>query len=136
MLQTRELFQSLAARADHLDNRTLAATADALATCEQAVTACAVGMIAEKEADELRLAVNRDLDCADVVSATRRVLTRGTDADHALLARQLEACATACERSHDACERHATRHEHCRICSHATGRAAAACRETLEILRS
>lgn len=55
----------LASRVDHIDCQTFAIAADALSACEQAATACAVGMLAEKEADELRAAV--------------RVLTRGTD---------------------------------------------------------
>ncbi|QEU89807.1 hypothetical protein [Streptomyces kanamyceticus] len=135
MLQTRELFDSLASRADHLDNQILAATADALSQCEQAVTACATGMLAEKEADELRVAINRDLDCADVASATRRVLTRGTDADHRLLTTQLEACTLACERSHELCSQHARHHEHCRLCSQATERAITACHKVLQALR-
>lgn len=135
MLQTRAVFDSLASRADHLDHQTLATAADALSACEQAVTACAVGMLAAKEADELRAAVNRDLNCADVASTTRRVLTRGTDSDHALLAAQLQACVMACEHSHELCAQHAQRHEHCRLCSEATDRAATACREVLRSLR-
>ncbi|MGW6057675.1 hypothetical protein [Streptomyces sp. NPDC055189] len=136
MLQTRELFDSLASRADHLDNHTLATAADALSACEQAVTACAVGMLAEKEADELRTAVNRDLNCADVVFATRRLLTRGTDADHGLLAAQLQACVMACDDSNELCAQHAAQHEHCRLCSEATESAASACREVIESLRA
>jgi ethanolamine utilization microcompartment shell protein EutL len=136
MLQTRELFDSLASRADHLDPQVLATTSDALSACEQAVTACATGMLAEKDSDELRVAINRDLDCADVVAATRRVLTRGTDADHALLTLQLEACALACERSYELCSQFARHHEHCRISSQATERATVACREVLQSLRS
>lgn len=49
MLRTRELFDSLASRGDHLDNQTLATAVDALSVCELAVTACAVGMLAEKD---------------------------------------------------------------------------------------
>jgi hypothetical protein len=135
MLQTRELFDSLASRADHLDSQLLATTADALLECEQAVTACATGMLAEKENDELRLAINRDLDCADVVAATRRVMTRGTNADHGLLAVQLQASALAAELSHELCSQHARHHEHCRISAQATERAVAACRELLQVLR-
>ncbi|MFI0976050.1 hypothetical protein ACH4SP_03365 [Streptomyces sp. NPDC021093] len=135
MLQSRELFDSLASRADHLDIQILARAADALSECEQAVTACVTGMLAEKDGDELRVAINRDLDCADVVAATRRVLTRGTDADHALLTLQLEACALACERSFEMCSQYARHHEHCRISSQATERATTACREVLQALR-
>ncbi|QQM45648.1 hypothetical protein [Streptomyces liliifuscus] len=63
-------------------------------------TACAAGMLAEKDADELRAAISQDLDCADVTAATRRVLTRGS--------------------SHDTCSQHAQHHEHCHICADAT----------------
>ncbi|MFH8487472.1 hypothetical protein [Streptomyces longisporoflavus] len=136
MLQTRELFDSLASRTDHVDNQTLATAADALSACAQAVTACAVGMLAGKEADELRDAINRDLNCSDVACATRRVLIRGTGADHGLLAAQLQACVMACDDSHELCARHAPRHEHCRLCSEATERAAAACREVIRSLRA
>ncbi|MEU5001942.1 hypothetical protein [Streptomyces sp. NPDC021622] len=136
MLQTRELFDSLASRADHLDNQMLADAADSLSACEQAVAACAAGMLAAKEADELRDAISRDLDCADVAAATRRVLTRGSDGGHALLTAQLEACVIACERSHELCARHAPHHEHCRLCAGATSRAGAACREVLQGLRA
>ncbi|MGW7417911.1 hypothetical protein [Streptomyces sp. NPDC054863] len=135
MLQTRELFHSLASRADHLDHQILATAADALSECEQASTACATGMLAGKEADELRVAINRDLDCADVAAATRRILTRGTDGDHTLLTMQLEACALAGERSYELCSQHAGHSEHCRICAQATERAVTACREVLQALR-
>ncbi|GAA3132250.1 hypothetical protein ACFQ0X_41895 [Streptomyces rectiviolaceus] len=116
MLQGRELFDSHASRADHLDNQAPATAADALSACEQAVTACAVGMLAEKVADELRAAVNRDRNCADVASATR--------------------CVMACEHGHELRARHAPQHEHCRLYSEATDSAAAACREVLRSLRA
>lgn len=71
-----------------------------------------------------------------MASTRRLVQTRGTDADPTLLTAQLEACAIACEQSHELCARHAPRHEHCRICSEATGSAASACREVLRSLRA
>ncbi|MFI5803973.1 hypothetical protein [Streptomyces sp. NPDC051561] len=92
-------------------------------------------MLGEKENDELRLAINRDLDCADVVAAARRILTRGTDADHVLLTVQLQASAIACELSYELCSQHARHHEHCRISAQATQRAMGACRELLQVLR-
>ncbi|WP_438295423.1 hypothetical protein [Streptomyces sp. HUAS TT7] len=135
MLQTRELFESVST-ASPLGNEVLARAVDALAACEQAVTACAAGMLAEKEADELRTAINQDLDCADVTAATRRILVRGSSHDPALLAAQAEACLIACRRSHEACMEHAEHHEHCRLCAQATGRAADVCEEVLTAVRS
>lgn len=105
-MQTRELFNSLASRSDHLDNDTLTQTVDALLACEQATAACASGMLAEKEVDELRMSIDRDLDCADIAVATRRVLTRGSNPETTLLAAQLQACVLACQRSHESCDQH------------------------------
>ncbi|WP_405573616.1 hypothetical protein OG418_49385 [Streptomyces phaeochromogenes] len=135
MLQTRELLDS-AATSSPLNHEVLARAVDVLGDCEEATTACAAGMLAEKDADELRAAISQDLDCADVTMATRRVLTRGSSHDAALLTAQVEACLIACRRSHDTCSQHADHHEHCRICADATERAADACREILAAVRS
>ncbi|RSO09101.1 hypothetical protein DMH18_19985 [Streptomyces sp. WAC 06783] len=133
-MQTRELFNSLASRSDHLDNDTLTQTVDALLACEQATTACASGMLAEKEVDELRMSIDRDLDCADIAVATRRVLTRGSNPETTLLAAQLQACVLACQRSHESCDQHVQQPAHCRLCAEATAQAAAACKQAMEAL--
>jgi hypothetical protein len=78
-------------------------------------------------------AIIRDLNCADVVAVTRRVLTGGNDG--ALLSSQLEACVMACEHSAELCAKHAGHHEHCRLCSQATRECAEACRQALRELR-
>ncbi len=59
MLRTRELFDSLTT-ANPLGNDVLVRAVDVLAECEQAVTACAAGMLAEKDADALRTAISQD----------------------------------------------------------------------------
>src|SRR5260221_8839272 len=132
MLPTRELINSLAVHAA-LDTATLASVVDALSDCEEAVTACAAGMLGEQDIDRMRSSVLHDLDCGDVVVATRRLLTRATGDDSALVAAQLEVCLMACRRSHETCSR--TAHEHCRLCVDATHRAADACRRALQALR-
>ncbi len=134
MLPTRELIDSLVTHAP-LDTPTIASVVDALSDCEEAVTACAAGMVGEPDVDRMRTAILHDLDCGDVVVATRRLLTRATGEDGALLAAQLEACLIACQRSHEACRRTADAHEHCRLCSEATQRAAEACRQALQAMR-
>lgn len=135
MPETRELFDSLVAHAP-LDSEMLASLIDALAECEEAVTACATGMLALENVDQFRLPVLHDLDCGDVVAVTRRVLTRAKADDSALMSAQLEACLMACQRSYDTCSPHASHHAHCRICSQATERTVEACRRALEALRS
>lgn len=134
MLHTRELFDGMAAPS-LLEHDVMARAADTLAECEQTVTACAAGMLGEKDADTLRTAIALDLDCADVLGTTRRLLTRGAGGDRALLAAQFEACRLACERSHAQCSRHAAHHEHCRICAEATSAAEQNCQEVLRALR-
>lgn len=101
----------------------------ALGNCQEAVTACAGAMLMVGEGMES--GVLRDLDCADVVQATARVLTRAAGMDRTLLAAQLEACLVACERSHEFCREHAEHLPHCRICSESTEECADACRELL-----
>lgn len=134
MLPTRELIGSLSVHAA-LDTETLASVVDALSDCEEAVTACAAGMLSEPDIDRMRSFVLHDLDCGDVVVATRRLLTRATDRDSALITAQLEVCLMACQRSHDTCSQTAAVHEHCRLCAEAADRAAQACRRALHVLR-
>ncbi|MFE9096672.1 hypothetical protein [Streptomyces sp. NPDC007264] len=135
MLQTRELLDSLTTKSP-LNNEILAATIDALSTCEEAVTACAAGMATSQDGGSMGTAIALDLDCADSVLATRRILTRATGPNGALLGAQLEACLIACQRSHEECSRHSAHHEHCRLCADATRQAADACRQALTALRA
>lgn len=128
MLEVRELFDSITMDTD-IDGDRWSAAITALGNCQEAVTACAGAMV--MLGDGMSGAVLRDLDCADVVQATTRVLTRATDQDHSLLSAQLEACVMACERSHESCSAHAEHHSHCRICSEHTKQCADACRELL-----
>ncbi len=133
MLQIRELFDSMTVKA-RLSSEDLAAAAEALQDCAEAVTACSAAMLTEPDREQLSAAVARDMDCADVVETTRRVLTRGVGPDSALISAQLEACVVACERSYELCSQHAHHHEHCRICADATRRCADMCRQAMSAL--
>jgi hypothetical protein len=130
----RELIDSLAVHAA-VDSGTLASVVDALSGCEEAVIACSAGMVAEQDIDRMRASVLRDLECSEVVATTRRLLTRATAGDSTLITAQLEACLIACRRSEEQCKLTAAEHEHCRLCTAATHRAAEACRQALEVLR-
>src|SRR5512139_119399 len=134
MAQTRELLGSMVLHAP-LSVDVVAELIDSLSECEEAVTACAAGMVFEDDVDHLRRAILLDLDCNDVAVATRRMITRARGGD-GLLSIQLEACLLACERSHDECGQHSAHHEHCRLCAAATRRAADACRRALDTLRA
>jgi hypothetical protein len=130
MTQTRELLDTFALNfRPQVSSERLAAAIDAMLECEEAVTACAAAMVTEDDVQVLQDAIICDLNCADVVATTRRVVSRGCDP--ALLSSQLEACVLACEHSAELCAKHAHHHEHCRMCSQATLRCAEACRQVL-----
>lgn len=130
MSQTRQVLDTVAVSIrPQVSNESMAAAIDAMLECEEAINVCAAGMVIEDDVRDLQEAIIRDMNCADVVAATRRVLTRGVDS--ALLSSQLEACVIACEDSAEQCAKHASHHEHCRMCSEATRKCAEACRQIL-----
>ncbi|GAA0977623.1 four-helix bundle copper-binding protein [Acrocarpospora macrocephala] len=133
MPRTRELFDTVTAKAG-LGSDVLANAVDILQECEEAVTACAMGMLGEQDALTMAPAISRDLDCADVAGTTRRVLTRGSGPDNSLISAQFDACLLACERSNALCTRHAARHAHCQMCAAATRHCADMCQRVLEAL--
>ena len=102
-----------------LDAGRLAATIDALSDCAQACTACADDCLSEQNVADLVKYIRICLDCADVCTATLRVLSRQTGYDANLTRPQLQACVAACASCGDECERHAQMHEHCRLCAEA-----------------
>jgi hypothetical protein len=130
-----EVIDSLAMHAA-FDSGTLTHLMDALSGCEEAVTACSAGMVAEQDIDRMRMNVLRDMDCSEVVATTRRLLMRATADDSTLITAQLEACLIACRRSEEQCQMTAAEHEHCRHCLTATHRAVEACRQALAVLRA
>jgi hypothetical protein len=134
MHQTRELIDSLAMPAA-LDSETLAHVLDVLSSCEDAVTACAAGMLAAEDIEQMRTFVLHDMDCSDIIGTTRRVLTRAAGDDNTLITAQLDACLIACQRSEEHCKLTAEEHEHCRMCAAATHEAVDACRRALKVMR-
>jgi hypothetical protein len=67
------------------------------------------------------------LDCADACEATGRILIRQTEPDLGVLRAETEACAVTCRASAEECEKHASHHEHCRICAEVCRRCERAC---------
>lgn len=108
----------------------LQAVADAVAAaaeCAQACTGCADACLADPAVADLRAVIRLTQDCADICTATGRVLTRMAAGvgDHADA--QLDACARACAACAEACERHADRSPQCAACAEACRRCAQAC---------
>ena len=96
-------------------------------SCAQTCTSCADACLAEKMVDELRQCIRLNLDCADICNVTGRIATRRTSSDEAMIRRMLDACAAACRLCGAECEKHARKHEHCRICADACKSCLEAC---------
>lgn len=109
----------------------LAAAIDACFDCAQTCTACADACLAEDSAADLRRCITSDLNCADVCTASGRVLSRQTACDDQVTQRTLEACIRACTNCAEECDRHADHHPHCAICAEACRTCAAACSKLL-----
>jgi hypothetical protein len=115
----------------NLDLATLANTIDTLIACSEACTACADACLSEDTVAELTKCIRTDLDCADICATTARVLSRHTGYDANISRTLLEACAMACASCAEECGRHATMHEHCRICADACRTCEQTCRQLL-----
>jgi hypothetical protein len=115
----------------NMDRAELAAVIDILNACAQACTACADACLSEDAVAELTKCVRTNLDCADICTATARVLSRHTGYDANLSRAMLEACVVACRTCGDECADHAGMHEHCRVCAEACRAGEQACRALL-----
>jgi hypothetical protein len=122
-------------RSFNLDAGVRAATTDAVNDCAQACTSCADADLSEPGVAELVKCIRLCLDCADVCTATGRVISRQTEYDANLTRSLLEACVTACRSSGDERERHAAMHEHCRVCAEACRRCEQACQQLLAAMK-
>ena len=117
-------------------NQDLLQFIDAAYECAQACTSCADACLAEEMVAELRQCIRLNLDCADVCSATATVASRMTGSNEEVVRKMLEACARACRLCGDECERHASKHEHCRICAESCRRCAKACQAAMKTFES
>ena len=132
-MHTREMIAS------HPDvrgnvNQSLLAAIDEAYACAQACTSCADACLAEEMVAQLRQCIRLNLDCADVCAATATVGSRRTGSDEEVIRKMLDACAAACRLCGEECQRHASKHEHCRICADACRTCESACQEALRTL--
>jgi len=112
----------------------LAACVEACVACELACTACADACLGEAMVAELRRCIRLNLDCADLCAATARIVSRSFEPDLELLRTQLEVCARACATCGAECNRHAGKHEHCRVCAEFCRQCEEQCRRTIDAL--
>jgi len=117
-----------------VDAEALARCIEECFTCEATCTSCADACLGEDDVADMVGCIRTDLDCADVCSATGRILAR-QGSGGADLRGALEVCAQACRVCAEECERHAEHHEHCRICAEVCRRCEEACEGLLASLR-
>lgn len=110
------------------------ALVSATAECAHTCTACADACLCEDDPSDQRRCIRLNLDCADICSATGRLLSRPGTQDKDTLRAQLEACARACRACAEECEGHADRMEHCRVCAESCRACAEACDRMVEAL--
>lgn len=99
----------------------------AAAECALTCTTCADACLEESDPASMRLCIRGNLDCADICDTTARLISRPGKQDPATLRAQLEACVTACRACAKECEKHASAHEHCRVCAESCRACAEAC---------
>lgn len=134
MTHATEMLETYPLDLGGVDRRALANCIDECFSCAQACTACADACLSEQAVSELVKCIRTNADCADICDATGRALSRHTGYDANLTRTILEACAAACKACGDECARHASAHEHCRICAEACQRCERACRELIATL--
>jgi len=115
-----------------LDRDLLVRCIEACSDCAESCTQCADDCLAEEGVQELTTCIRLNLDCADICTATGRVVSRRTGYDAEVTSAVLRACIAACGKCADECEGHAAHGmEHCRVCAEECRRCEQACQELL-----
>jgi hypothetical protein len=115
-------------------NQTLIEAIDAAYACEQTCTSCADACLAEPMVAELRQCIRLNLDCAEVCQTMATLASRRTGSNVDVIRKMLEACEIACAVCGAECQRHANRHEHCRLCANACRECGSACQSALRAM--
>lgn len=95
--------------------------------CAQTCLDCADACLGEQDIQNLIRCIRYNQDCADICASTSSIVSRQTEPSVDIVSSQLNACITACKVCGDECEKHASKHEHCRICAESCHRCASAC---------
>ena len=102
--------------------------------CAQACAACSDACLGEQHVTMLMRCIRLNEDCADICLTTGKVLSRQQQPDLRLVRSQLETCLLACQVCGDECAKHASKHEHCRICADVCRACAKACQDAISAL--
>lgn len=109
----------------------LIASVEEAGRCAQVCLSCADACLAEEMVAELRQCIRLNLDCADACAAVAAMGVRRAGSNVEVLRAMVEVCEMACIACGEECGKHASAHEHCRICAEHCRRCAEACRAAL-----
>jgi hypothetical protein len=129
-MHTKEMIATHPDVGGHV-NPSLVSAIDALYDCAQTCTSCADACLAEQMVAELRQCIRLNMDCADACAATASISNRRTGSNEDVIRHMLDACITACRLCGAECDRHASEHEHCRICADSCRYCEPACQQAL-----
>lgn len=102
---------------------------DAIADNAMACRVCADACLHQDMVKDLVQCIELDLACAASCDATVQMLLQPGSGAHQVMTSQLEACAKACAACAQECDKHASMHEHCRVCAESCRAAEQACRQ-------
>lgn len=129
-MQVQEMISTHPQVQDSTNNELIRCIEECYA-CAQTCISCADACLAEDRVQDLRQCIRLNLDCADICAATGAVATRRTGSNEEVIRQMLQACETACRLCGEECERHAGRHDHCRVCADACRRCEQACQKAM-----
>jgi hypothetical protein len=111
------------------DRQALATCIDACIDCAQTCMACTAACMGETDQlPELVPCIRLNQDCAEICMVTANILSRSVSPNPDIVTHQLAMCVLVCDYCIRECLRHATQHDHCRVCAEACRRCIVACR--------
>lgn len=131
MQPIQDMISTVASRSKQ-DPKALSECVEACFACAATCRTCADACLGEPKIDMLRRCIGLNLDCADQCLATGNMALRSVDPDLTVLRAALEACAAACAACATECEKHASMHDHCRVCAAACRRCESACKTMIQ----
>jgi hypothetical protein len=118
-----------------VDADVLARVIDAAGDCAQACGTDTDADLSESHLAEMITCIRLCQHCEDICAAIAGVLSRPATWDGRVIRPLVEACAAICRSCGEECEKHAPRHEHCRVCAEACRRCEQACGELLSVMK-
>lgn len=101
-------------------------------SCAMFCMSCAGACLAEETVEDLRQCIRLNLDCATLCKATGELALRRAGGNERSIMHLLDACEDICRRCGDECTRHASMHDHCRLCAESCENCAEACADAAQ----